>query len=224
MAERMLSAVISLIMMVFMIQILMQVLEQMQQAFAAITPAPEEVPAEHYDDFSGTELDTTKWEWILGSGTASYTVSGGMLNLSASGGGSYGDVFSLSLFSPTKTIRGRMKFNSGDGDVVLAIRLDPDNEVSIYLREGTSVQTGAKIGGTWQTEQTLGSISPGQFYILELEYQSEKVTARAKKDDGTLIGEYTWSVSFAQIKIRIGATVPLGKTSVSGSVDWIDVV
>lgn len=42
MAERMLSAVISLIMMVLMIQILMQLLERMQQAFAEIIPPPEE--------------------------------------------------------------------------------------------------------------------------------------------------------------------------------------
>jgi len=61
MAERMLSTLISLIMMILMIQILMRLLEQMQQAFAAITPPPtEEAPPEEVtpEDFTTfTEVD-----------------------------------------------------------------------------------------------------------------------------------------------------------------------
>ena len=199
----------------------------------ALAPAPTPAPAEYFDDFLGTELDTTKWNTYLSTG-ASYTVSDGFLHLSVTSDAEERFAIVYTKKSDWGIGKYRAKViakSSARNAIQLSIwkgTLPVANDIAIIKVDmmNSDIRANSRVGGTWGTEQSLAPASLNTPYILELEVTETNVIARAYDEAENLLGSATLSLpNFGSpptftVDLRAKAEEAEGLTA-EGDVDWI---
>ena len=188
-----------------------------------------------YDDFLGTELDTTKWEsTIEDSGTI--TVSGGFLHLSS---GVKTDTQRLSVYSkkedfPKGKYRARVVPKSGGGNstgcqIFKGAKPLPD-EIAVIQISGTTgdIIVNTRRGGVWDADSDIATGQTlGVAYELEIEVTETQVIFRAYDAGGVLVGSETRTTPDFGSPPSFGVFFRNGSMSATegqdGDVDWIDV-
>jgi len=155
-----------------------------------------------YDDFLGDTINTNKWDsLIVGSGCQQYLENGFLVLYNDSTGETKNILHTKKTDWGKGIYRTRVKPYSGDGTTATQLTLFKaplgtdglSDEMAILKINGQTgeVVANVRVGGAWGTEQTLATVTLGQFYILEIEVTDSAITFRVYDDNGNKLGEYS---------------------------------